>query len=223
METEHAPTRLQVLRLICRPGWLIVAGLVGVVGSAPTWLGLFAPPSLVAALSVLVPKWDWFVWVIAALIVLFVGTVEGAYRILKRQYTAFDLARAKVIDENLVLKKHVESLSHQMQQRQRSQAICDALRERHTEGISTLLHRGVVTSDEYDEWMADERRFLNGVLSDMRRLGCSAGEIHSVEIIGVFPVGAFSFHAAANSAISMLVVRLDRIADVATAHDTTSV
>lgn len=223
MREPEQPTRLAVWRDVSHIGWVIVAGVVGIVGSAPIWLGLFAPPEFVVALTGWLPRWPWYVYTIAALLILYISTVEGAYRLVARKFVEFDLARARVIDENLELHKQVAVLGERVANRVKSQAICEAMRARHREGISTLLHRGVSSQDEYEEWMADERRFLDGVLADMRRLGCSAGEIHSVEVIGVFPLGNYSPHVAANGAMSMFVVRLDRIADVATAHDTARV
>jgi hypothetical protein len=183
-------------------GWFVVSFVIGGLGTMPDWINVVTPDWVGPWLEKRWPRFPWYAWVITALAVLYVGAIEGGYRIAKR------------------LERRIDALKPSG--RQKSQAISDALRSYHAEGTA-LIREEVKKRSEHRVWKQKYLDFIRRAVADMQRLNCSDAEIHGVENVGFAPKNYNGPIADNNKLKDRFFVQLNHIALVSGRHDTTSV
>jgi hypothetical protein len=113
-------------------------------------------------------------------------------------------------------------LEAKVAKQQKNQAMADWLTERHAYGIHELLNKKPETTPEVEEWLAKENNFTAGVVDGIKFRGGTPQDVHHVHTLGLIPMYNLHPNPFVSHQLSMLVERLNRIADISTKYAETA-
>jgi hypothetical protein len=96
-----------------------------------------------------------------------------------------------------------------------NQDLSDFLSDMHEHGVHELLNKPPANFLEVPDWSTKEAAFTAKVLKRMKDSGCTKQECRHVHTIGLVQVMPLSPNPGIAHQLSMLVIRLGRIADIA--------
>ncbi len=106
--------------------------------------------------------------------------------------------------------------SVQLDTRKANQELSDKMSDHHGYAVHELLNKPPQSEADLDYWMTREKTWRDSVVNEMRKHGYSKQEERHVRTLGLVTTFAQSpAGPAVSHQLSMLVTRMDRIADVA--------
>lgn len=175
-----------------RPWWLVVSAAFVVLANLDTlisWAGFDETFGVRVLLSRVTTRTWLELWLLVTVGVL----LESVYRVaLARDTARSDLNRKR-----------------------QNQVLSDVLSDKHEHGIHELLNKQPQTQQEFEGWLKLENEWLKSVLSIMREHGCTKQQIRYVHTLGIIQMIPLHKDPLISHRLSMLVMRLSRIADVA--------
>ena len=173
--------------------WVGVTVLVfALVSNADTvlgWLGVQSRFGVVVLSAKLSPK----TWIILGLTLTIGVLLESVYRVAVER----DTARSQLKTER------------------RNQDLSDKMSDHHEHAVHELLNKPPKTPADLDAWKVRVKDWEDSVYKVMRSHGCSKQEKRHVQTLGLINVMPLSSDPAIAHALSMLVTRMGRIADIA--------
>lgn len=186
-------TRFRIWRReLWRPWWGVVTGILALAANWDRIAGWFGYIDRYGIGNV-IQRIDSRTWLILWLSLTVVVILERVYRLAVNR----------------------DGLSAQLNKVRTDQELSDLLSDKHDHAVHELLNKPPTTQDEFDAWLKAEAEFTKSVLDIMRQRGCTKQEWRHVHTLGVIPMLPLNPNPAIAHQLSMLVVRMGRIADIA--------
>ena len=144
--------------------------------------------------------------------------MRAPLRIAEGQVTQLQDEKNQLATSVAALNRRGFELESRLAQRHANQAMADWLTERHGYGVHELLAKKPNNNAEFQEWLAKENTYTADVVSGIQARGGTPQDVHHVHTLGLIPMYNLHTNPVVSHQLSMLVERLNRIADVSTKY-----
>ena len=124
------------------------------------------------------------------------------------------LFMSNIIAEPARHAKHQAATIATLKRVQDRQHIADTLTDMREDGIKRILNNGFICSDDtdFDRVRAEATAWLENVIDEMKRMGCTKQDMHDVKFLHTYPILTLRpERARINNEASQFSARLDRL------------